>query len=33
MSEAFSKGYVSIHREIMDNWVWQEKPVSKSQST
>lgn len=27
-----SKGYVSVHREIMDHWLWQEKPVSKGQA-
>lgn len=26
------KGYVSIHREIMDHWIWQDKPVSKGQA-
>ncbi len=26
------KGYVSIHREIMDHWVWQDRPVSKGQA-
>lgn len=31
MSET-SKGYVSIHREIMDHWIWQDKPVSKGQA-
>lgn len=26
------KGYVSIHREIMEHWIWQDKPVSKGQA-
>jgi hypothetical protein len=26
------KGFVSIHREIMDHWIWQDKPVSKGQA-
>lgn len=32
MSDAFGKGYVSIHREIMDHWLWQDKPFSKGQA-
>lgn len=26
------RGFVCIHREIMDHWVWQDKPVSKGQA-
>jgi hypothetical protein len=26
------KGYVSIHREIFDHWVWKEKPFSRGQA-
>lgn len=26
------KGYVCIHREILDHWIWHEKPVSKGQA-
>lgn len=26
------KGYVSVHREIMDHWLWEEKPFSKGQA-
>ncbi len=26
------KGYVSIHREILDHWVWNDKPVSRGQA-
>ena len=26
------KGYVSIHREIMDHWIWKDRPVSKGQA-
>jgi hypothetical protein len=25
-------GYVSIHRSIMDHWIWRDKPVSKGQA-
>ena len=32
MSDVFGKGYVSIHREIMDHWLWQDKPFSKGQA-
>lgn len=26
------KGYVSVHREIMEHWIWKDKPVSKGQA-
>ena len=26
------KGYVRIHREIMDHWLWEDKPYSKGQA-
>lgn len=32
MSDSVSKGFVSVHREIMDHWLWQEKPFSKGQA-
>lgn len=27
-----SKGWISVHREIQDHWVWEEKPFSKGQA-
>lgn len=27
-----SKGYVSIHRELFDHWVWKDKPFSRGQA-
>jgi len=27
-----SKGWISLHRQIWDNWVWKEKPFSKGQA-
>lgn len=30
--ENIRKGYVSIHREILTHWIWQEKPFSKGQA-
>jgi hypothetical protein len=27
-----AKGYVSIHRELFDHWVWEEKPFSRGQA-
>ena len=32
MGEYKSKGYVSIHREIMDHWLWDKKPFSYGQA-
>lgn len=27
-----TKGWISVHRQIWDNWVWKEKPFSKGQA-
>ena len=27
-----SKGWISLHRQIWDNWVWEDKPFSKGQA-
>lgn len=27
-----SKGYISLHRKIMENWLWEDKPFSKGQA-
>ena len=32
MSDDKSKGYVSIHREIMDHWIWKGESFSKGQA-
>lgn len=30
--EGLNKGWISVHRNIQDNWLWQEKPFSKGQA-
>ena len=30
--EAMAKGWISLHRQIWDNWVWKDKPFSKGQA-
>ena len=32
MGDSIGKGYVSIHRELMDHWLWKEKPFTKGQA-
>ena len=32
MGEYKSKGYVSLHREIMDHWTWADKPFARGQA-
>lgn len=32
MGEYKSKGYVSLHREVMDHWLWEDKPFARGQA-